>query len=161
VKIEVDAATEQMKAGMFETELTECQVDVLNKVIGTSKVSQNENVLPRVNQKTLISCLNPRKHKYPEKLKSGKKLCFSNQSSPISLSLMNLHKHLFGIPPAQFYGAEVDCLALLRTTAVLGSDWINWKKNNCYLFSNYKKRLEGSVFCALLCLKYINTSVLK
>ena len=39
--------------------------------------------------------------------------------------LLNLHKHLLGVPPAQSYRAE--------------TDWINYSKANCCLFSNCKK----------------------
>ena len=53
-----------------------------------------------------------------------KRLQFRNQSSPSSFSLMILHKHMFGITPAQSHGAKADCLALLRITAALGSEWI-------------------------------------
>ena len=74
-----------------------------------------------------------------EKLKYKKKLNFSSSSSPTSFYLVNLHKHMLGMPLAQSHGAEADCLALLRTTAVLGEDWINWVKDNCYVFSNCEK----------------------
>ena len=65
-----------------------------------------------------------------------KKLCFSNLTS---FKLVNIHKHLLGIPPAQSHGAEAECLALLQITTVLASDWIQRVKNNCYLFSECKK----------------------
>ena len=68
-----------------------------------------------------------------EKLKYRKKLNFSSLRSPTSFSLVNLPAK------AQSHGTEADCLALLRTTAVLGEDWINWVKDNCYVFSNCEK----------------------
>lgn len=54
---------------------------------------------------------------------------------PTSYSLINLHKHLLSCSPNQSHGAEFDCLALMRTTAVLGLEWVNWVKENCHLFS--------------------------
>ena len=54
---------------------------------------------------------------------------------PTSYSLASLHKHLLGCSPIQSHGAEVDCLALMRITSVLGIEWVNWVKENCKLFS--------------------------
>ena len=53
---------------------------------------------------------------------------------PSSFSLKNLHKHLLGFVPSQSHGAEADCLALLRTTAMLGKQWLDWMEFNCYKF---------------------------
>ena len=58
---------------------------------------------------------------------------------PTSYSLINLHKHLLGCSPIQSHGAEVDCLTLIRTTAVLGIEWVEWVKENCHLFSKCTK----------------------
>ena len=49
---------------------------------------------------------------------SKKRLNFTNNMSPRSYSLINLHKHLLGCYPSQSHGAEADCLSLLRKTAV-------------------------------------------
>ena len=68
-----------------------------------------------------------------------KKLSFDYLESPTSYSLINLHKQLLGYTPAQSHGAEADCLALLKTTAVLGMEWVNWMQVNCYLFSKCKR----------------------
>ena len=57
---------------------------------------------------------------------------------PQSFSLENVHKHLLGCKPSRSHGAEADCLALLRTTAALGKEWLNWVENNSKLFSEYK-----------------------
>ena len=65
-----------------------------------------------------------------------KRLNFTNNASPRSYSLINLHKHLLGCYPSQSHGAEADCLSLLRTTAVLGREWLDWVQDNCQLFSN-------------------------
>ena len=102
---------------------------------------ENE-VTPKMEQKTMVSCLKQRKREfvsYPEVPKTRRKLCFSNQRTPTSFKLVNLHNHLLGVPPAQSHGAEADCLALLLSTAVLGIDWIMWVKDNCSLFSDCEK----------------------
>ena len=128
---EVDAATKLLKAGMFESELKEGQI-----------VTLDENQLTPRNQKT---CLSPRKPTKSSKTKNvdnskvKKRLYFPNFRSPASFSLVNLHTHILGIPPVQSHGAEADCLALLRITSMLGSDWINWVKINCYPFLSCQK----------------------
>ena len=53
-----------------------------------------------------------------------------------SYSLVNLHKQLLGSLPAQSHGAEADCLALIRTTAVFGMEWLQWLQDNLYMISN-------------------------
>ena len=73
------------------------------------------------------------------RLKSKKKLDFFAKDSPKSFSLINLHKRLVGSLPTQSHGAEADCLTLLRTTAVLGMEWVQWVQDNCSLFSNCRK----------------------
>ena len=55
-----------------------------------------------------------------------KSLNFNNIGIPRSYSLINLHKHLLGVYPTQSHGAEADCLTLLRTTLVLGREWVDW-----------------------------------
>jgi len=70
-----------------------------------------------------------------EFFKCRKKLKFSVSDSPQSFSLIGLHEHLLGYKPTISHGAEADCLALLRITAVLGEKWLLWVKNNCSLFS--------------------------
>jgi three prime repair exonuclease-1 len=73
-----------------------------------------------------------------EVFKSKKKLKFSEWEYPKSFSLINLHKHLLDYSPPISHGAEADCLALLRITAVLGEKWIVWVQNNGSPFSNTK-----------------------
>ena len=142
-KMEVHAATELLKAGMFETELVEGQKEVLEEITKTSNFCQMENELtPKGKQKTFPPSLKQKKHgniSYPEQSKIRKKLCFSTQGAPTSFKLVNLHKHLLGAPPSQSHGAEADCLALIWSTAVLGTDWIMWVKDNCYLYSDCEK----------------------
>ena len=71
--------------------------------------------------------------------RSKKQLSFDYLESPTSYSLINLHKKLLGYTPAQSHGAEADCLTLLKTTAVLGLDWVKWVQVNCYTFSKCKR----------------------
>ena len=61
------------------------------------------------------------------------------EQGPKSYSLINLHTHLLGCPPAQSHGSEADCLSLLRTTAVLGTEWVQWVRDNSIPFSNCKR----------------------
>jgi DNA polymerase III epsilon subunit-like protein len=62
-----------------------------------------------------------------------------NFSRPPSFSLINLHEHLLGSPPRISHGSEADCFALLRITAVIGKDWLDWVKNNCYCFTKCRE----------------------
>jgi DNA polymerase III epsilon subunit-like protein len=73
-----------------------------------------------------------------EFFKCRKKSKFSVSDSPQSFSLISLHEHLLGYKPTISHGAEADCLALLRITAVLGEKWLLCVKNNCSLFSEVK-----------------------
>ena len=93
-----------------------------------------------------VSNINKRNdHKWKTKrqnsniLSSKKKLSFDKLKSPTSYSLINLHKQLLGYTPAQSHGAEEDCLTLLKTTAVLGMEWVKWVQVNCYSFSKCKR----------------------
>ena len=68
-----------------------------------------------------------------------KSLFQRTQEKPKSFSLINLHNHMLGVLPTKSHGAEEDCMALLRTTAAFGEDWIIWVENNHDKFSEYKK----------------------
>ena len=57
---------------------------------------------------------------------------------PKSFSLINLHEHVLKYSPPISHGAEADCLALLRITAVIGDKWLVWVKNNSSPFSETK-----------------------
>ena len=59
--------------------------------------------------------------------------------NPKSFSLVNLHKQMLGCKPTMSHGAEADCLALLRITALLGKEWLGWVQKNCRLFSKCEK----------------------
>ena len=72
------------------------------------------------------------------KLRSVKKMKISPLCIPSSFSLVNLHNHLLGFPPLKSHGAEADCLTLLRTTAAIGRDWLDWVEENCYFIEGCK-----------------------
>ena len=132
---EIRVASELLNAGMFQSELLEGQVALPIKE-NTSRLLKDQNELtPPGKCRNTSSCFAPRKQ-FPGNAKSriSKKLSFSSKGTPTSFTLLNLHSHLLGVPPAQSHGSEADCMALLRITAVLGSDWINWMKENCYPF---------------------------
>ena len=57
---------------------------------------------------------------------------------PNSFSLINLYMNILGYSPTISHGAEADCLALLRITAVIGDKWLVWVKNNSSPFSETK-----------------------
>ena len=63
---------------------------------------------------------------------------FSPLCIPSSFSLVNLHNHVLGFPPLNSHGAEADCLTLLRITAALGQDWLEWVEENNYSIKRYK-----------------------
>ena len=133
VKIEMDAITDLINTGVFESELTE----------GTYNASEAENEVPpksvRYNANTSFTPKKRKQFAFSDKFESRKKLIFSNPDAPTSFSLINLHKHFLGYPPEQSHGAEADCLSLMRTTAALGIEWIDWVKGNCYKFESCKK----------------------
>ena len=63
---------------------------------------------------------------------------------PTSFSLINLHKYFLGRAPVQSHGAEADCLTLIRTTAALGMEWIDWVKRNNSLFKDFDQMWGSS-----------------
>ena len=116
-------------AGLFKTALIEGQI----KGSTSNDCQEGTELTPKDKANVTVSHLNPREPKqtsYLEMSKIKKKLCFSNLSTLTSFKLINLYKHLLGTPP--------DCLTLLQTTAVVGSDWIQWVQINCYLFLDCK-----------------------
>ena len=132
-KVEMDATTKLINTGVFESELTE----------GTNNPYEAENELTpksvRCNANTSFTPKKRKEFSFSDKLQSRKKLKFSNPDAPTSFSLINLHKHCLGYTPEQSHGAEADCLSLMRTTAALGIEWIDWVKGNCYKFESCKK----------------------
>ena len=149
IEKEIEAARELLAAGEFEMEMNVSRKrnfpESVNSSenLSSSKISKNKSELTPTRTNTeLPRKFNFRKAKplfHSADFKSKKKLNFSLSIPPKSFSLINLHKHLLGCPPAQSHGAEADCLALLRITAVLGKDWLDWVQNNCYLFTDCRK----------------------
>ena len=143
VKMEIDLVTDLINDGYFESEMEggPCdEVKELSKKIESSK-KENEST-PIRNKDQLKHNLLSRKMKplnCSEKLRSRKKLNFSNQNPPKSFSLINLQEHLLGFPPDQSHGAEADCITLLRTTAMLGSEWVHWVQQNNEQFVSCKR----------------------
>jgi hypothetical protein len=112
--------------------------------INEISISKAENeVTPKSYKYTSNMNFTPRKHKNSSSSecfeKSRKTLKFVNPGPPTSFSLVNLHEHLLGCQPEQSHGAEVDCLSLMKTTAALGDEWIDWVKGNCFKFETCKK----------------------
>ena len=135
--------TNLIKAGHFESEIEEGACYKVNKLSNNIELSKEENESsPIRHQVEHKHSLVPRKMKpvkCAEKHISRRKLDFSIQTPPKSFSLINLHKHLLGFPPDQSHGAEADCLTLLRTTAMLGSDWMDWVQQNNQLFASCRR----------------------
>ena len=143
IKMEVDAVTKLMNDGEFDKEFNEAE---------THSVLKNENVKIKASQTTPdktkgpVASINiPTKQKtstFTPLNKFRKNLEFSVQKTPNSYSLINLHTHFLGFPPRKSHGAEADCLTLLRTTAMLGQEWLEWVDNNYNSFENYKRMWE-------------------
>ena len=113
------------------------RIDHSNMLIGKKENEQTplKNGIPL----SSIVLINKRKQwQSTEVFKSKKKLKFSECEYPKSFSLINLHKQLLGYLPTISHGAEADCLALLRITAVIGDKWLVWVKNNSSPFSETK-----------------------
>jgi three prime repair exonuclease-1 len=142
-KIEIDALAYLVKSGAFEEEMAEgISNDIVKNSGNPSSPKQANEFTPCKTKDTLASCLKPRKLKqksYDEKFKSRKKLNFGYPSAPTSFSLINLHLHLLGYQPHKSHGAEADCLALLKTTAALGYEWMDWVKENSCMFSDCRR----------------------
>ena len=134
VKMEIDLVTDLINDGYFESEMEEGPCDEEKELSHKIESSKKENEsTPIRNKDQLKHNLLPRKMKQlncSEKLRSRTKLNFSNQNPPKSFSLINLHEHLLGFPPDQSHGAKTDCITLLRTTAMLGSEWVHWVQQN-------------------------------
>ena len=93
-----------MNAEVFETDLIEGRIEGNTSIICQEK----HELTPKDKAKVTVSHLTRKKREqisYPEMSKIKKKPCFSNLTTPTSFKLVNLDKHLFGIPP--------DCLTLL------------------------------------------------
>ena len=146
-EMEIEAVMELINAGEFDTEMNEAKLQSQERTksyqaFKISQVPKQENEFTPDRTTTLPLNYTPRKKNEltdTPKIKFRKKLNFSCQSTPSSFSLINLHTHFLGCPPSQSHGAEADCLALLRTTSVLGKEWLVWADDNCSLFEDCKK----------------------
>jgi len=146
VDIEVKAVSELLAAGEFEAEMDmppETQVTPRKRsgdeLVNYYKISKIENESTPSKYKVLDEPNKLRQVQISSMLKSRKKLKFPHGIIPPSYSLVNLHKHLLGEAPSQSHGAEADCMALLRTTAMMGREWVDWVGNNCYVFMDCEK----------------------
>ena len=114
----------------------------MNKPKVPMKVCKVEiGVTPSSNKKILHDPKWRTKMQNINTIRSKRKLDFNLSGSPTSYSLINLHRQLLGSSPMESHGAEVDCLALIRTTSILGVEWIDWVQRNCYLFKNCTRML--------------------
>jgi len=146
VDIEVKAVSELLAAGEFEAEMDmppETQITPRKRsgeeMLNNFKISKIENESTPSKHKVLDELNKLKQVKISSMLKSRKKLNFPYSTIPLSYSLVNLHKHLLGVIPSQSHGAEADCMALLRTTAMMGREWVDWVGNNCYVFMDCEK----------------------
>ena len=106
--------------------------------IGIKSIFQNRKFSEKVD-------VDQKKMKTVSKIRQDRKS--SRKHDPIqkkllpiqSFALIKLHEHILGCKPIMSHGAEADCLALLRTTSALGSDWLDWVEKNCKLFSDCEK----------------------
>ena len=143
--MEIDAVTKLMFDGEFDKEFNEAETKSpdLNKSVKTKNVQrETSHTTPDKIKGQVASNYIPKKRKsltFTPLIKFRRNLEFSDQRSPHSFSLINLHTHFFGIPPRKSHGAEADCLTLLRTTAMLGQEWLEWVEHNHKLFENFKK----------------------
>ena len=140
IEMEMDSLTNLIEAGEFESEMEEEDCDKVNKLSNSIELSKEENestpIRHQVEPKQSLLARKMKLFNCSEKYSSRRKLDFSKQTPPKSFSLINLHKHLLGFPPDQSHGAEADCFTLLRTTAMLGSAWMDWvQKNNQHFVS--------------------------
>jgi len=146
VDLEVKAVSQLLAAGEFEAEMEmppETQVTPRKRsgeeLVNYYKISKIENESTPSKYKVLDEPSKLKQVQISSMLKSRKKLKFPHRSIPPSYSLVNLHKHLLGEAPSQSHGAEADCMALLRTTAMMGREWVDWVGNNCYVFMDCEK----------------------
>ena len=137
-RLEIEACNVLIEAGMYDEEILEGISDEGIQKFNASVAEVDNNTTPKSRKQTKVPKANVKKHCH-QKSNPSRKLIFSNLGKPTSFSLVNLHKHFLGFIPDQSHGAEADCITLLRTTAALGNDWIEWMKFNCYLIADCKK----------------------
>ena len=156
IQKEMDALREILNGGEFdkEIELRSCDNEKdlskaafviatksyndLSILYETSATNKNE-LTPTGSKNKLITSVSPIKMKQLACSSASKPRKQLNFSRPTSFSLINLHLHLFGCYPAKSHGAEEDCLTLLKTTSMLGKEWLDWAENNNFMFSDCVK----------------------
>ena len=130
-----DNENDQSKAALVIDSNSYNEICTLYKTYAT-----NENELtPTGSKDKVIRSVSPIKTKQLACSSTSKPRRQLDFSRPISFSLINLHLHLFGCYPAKSHGAEEDCLTLLKTTSILGKEWLDWAVNNNYMFSDCVK----------------------
>ena len=117
---------------------SENNIDAQHVQKSTKHTLGNIEVTPN-NKLTRLNGLEKRAQLHTTARLISKKKLKKARESPKSYSLINLHKQLLGSLPAQSHGAEADCLALIRTTAVFGMEWVQWLQDNSYMISNCRK----------------------
>ena len=127
------AATKLLLSGEFDIGM-DAEIKNSQETKSSNQLLKHANEMtPKKSNYTVFEPQAPKKLKQdPSNQERKQKVLFSdNNVTPKSYSLINLHSHLLGSIPIKSHGAEDDCLALIRTTAMLGQDWINWVENNC------------------------------
>jgi len=113
---------------------------IAKKVSGTSTIetlNQENESTPTKFEDKIRAQGNSKQLSCSSYFKTRKKL-FNNRSVPSSYSLTNIHKFLLGSNPLQSHGAEADCLSLIRATAAIGEEWLDWVHGNYYVFMDCK-----------------------
>ena len=128
---EKQAATDLMNAGEFDIDMeTGNNNNQKTEHSNLQAKHANEKTPPRSNTKIRETCSHKMVKLNPVYQELKQKELSPQAITPKSFSLVNLHSHFLGVPPSQSHGAEADCLALLRTTTMLGHDWIDWAEKN-------------------------------
>ena len=129
---EKQAATDLMNAGEFDIDMeTGNNNNQKTEHSNLQAKHANEKTPPRSNTKIRGTCSHKMVKLNPVYQELKQKELSPQAITPKSFSLVNLHSHFLGVPPSQSHGAEADCLDLLRTTTMLGQDWIDWAEKNC------------------------------
>ena len=126
IKEEKLAATEILLSGEFDIDMEKAETSNL-------LLKHANEITPKKTKYKVLEPQAPKKLK-PNQVNQERKqkiLYPDNIGTPKSFSLISLHNHLLGSLPTKSHGAEDDCLTLIRTTAMLGREWINWVEKNC------------------------------
>jgi len=154
IEMEMQTVKILLETGEFDKEMNEdeeksislCQdlpceqslrIDLSN-VLSVKKESEQTPLKNGIPFSSTVQINKRKQWQRTEALKFRKRLKFSECEYPTSFSLINLHKQLLGYSPTISHGAEADCLALLRITAVTGDKWLVWVNNNTSPFSKTK-----------------------